>query len=745
MKNTICRRILLLIVVFFYCGLTSVFAEDKLVKIKSVTVTDSSEGVEVGSVTVQNNSLSSSVKFNDIGNYVTFEFEFENTSNRDYYLASISNYFDDYLSIRSSSIGALIPKNGKGTIKMKLVYDKELYNQDQLTFDGSVSFDFVDTPVLTNPKTSGREVLKFLIVIALLFGCFFALKREKRKVLILILLLLPCSTFADEKLSVSFQFSNITVKGSYLDYEIRFLDDDADTVLFDPYTVTYGDTVGNLPVPQKEGYEFLGWQDADGNEVDNRTIVHNNMTLHAMYEALFYHITYVLNGGTLSQSNPTTYTPDDEFTLNNSQKNSYVFVGWSVDTETAIVPSVTIYKGTTGDLTFVANYVADSEDITYSVVHRQMNINGTYEETERDVFPGEAGTTVSPQPKVYTGFTSPSGQSKIVSADGSTSFVYDYSRIKYSLSYGNSSRVASSSTTAGQYYYNTSITASAVSNYSYDEMSNYGYVADSYTCTFQKWVNDDTGATLSTSTTYTFNIVKNMNLTPVYQCSVVYSHCLSGEVEVEVWDKKKKKKKKKKLRDVTLDDLILVWDFDKGEFTYVKASFILKPTIANEHYLLHFSDGSVLDVVGDHRMFNLDKNMFTHCMSNEETPIGTKTINRDGKIITLLSKETVYSPVDVCRVITEKHFNLYTNGILTSIAVNNMYPIQDMKFVKEDRNEIHRDELNVDDYVFEALRYGEIPSDLRGNLESTKSFLEYCSKQLSSDDYLRNEHDERDR
>lgn len=45
-----------------------------------------------------------------------------------------------------------------------------------------------------------------------------------------------------------------------------------------------------------------------------------------------YKIEYVLNGGTLSEANPQSYTIEtSEFTLNNPTRNGYTFLGWTID------------------------------------------------------------------------------------------------------------------------------------------------------------------------------------------------------------------------------------------------------------------------------------------------------------------------------------------------------------------------------------------------------------------------------
>lgn len=79
--------------------------------------------------------------------------------------------------------------------------------------------------------------------------------------------------------------------------------------------------------------------------------------------SLAYVIAYAgLDGAVLASANPGNYTASDSaITLNNPTKDGYLFEGWTCAqlgiTEPA--PSVTIAEGTTGALTFVANWVVN--------------------------------------------------------------------------------------------------------------------------------------------------------------------------------------------------------------------------------------------------------------------------------------------------------------------------------------------------------------------------------------------------
>jgi hypothetical protein len=99
--------------------------------------------------------------------------------------------------------------------------------------------------------------------------------------------------------------------------------------------------------------------------------------------------------------------------------------------------------------------------------------------------------------------------------------------------------------------------------------------------------------------------------------------------------------------------------------------------------------------------------MFTYPMISEDAPIGTTTFNSNGEEVTLIRKSVVYEEVNYYNVITDQHMNLFANGILTSCRYNNIYPIVDMKFVKEDRPVISNEVYGVDEKYYHGLRLAE--------------------------------------
>jgi hypothetical protein len=154
---------------------------------------------------------------------------------------------------------------------------------------------------------------------------------------------------------------------------------------------------------------------------------------------------------------------------------------------------------------------------------------------------------------------------------------------------------------------------------------------------------------------------------------------------------------KKPVEDITYNDDILCWDFYKGELTSAKPAWITTVHIANCYNLCKFSNEAEIGFVGMggtegyHRIYNDEAKAFTHT-GVVETPIGTTTFAEDGTFPKLVKQQIVKKDVKFYNIGTEKHFNLFTNGILTSSRISNMYAIKDMKYYGEQL--IGDDEIN---------------------------------------------------
>lgn len=144
----------------------------------------------------------------------------------------------------------------------------------------------------------------------------------------------------------------------------------------------------------------------------------------------------------------------------------------------------------------------------------------------------------------------------------------------------------------------------------------------------------------------------------------------------------------KAIEDITYDDELLVWNFYEGKFDVAKPTWIKVAEVAPRYNLVKFSNGVEIGFVGSggekgyHRIFNKEAGAFTHT-GCKDTPNGTTTFAQDETFPTVVSQEVVEKEVKFYNVITDKHYNLFANGILTSCKLSNKYYIKDMKYVGE--------------------------------------------------------------
>ena len=133
------------------------------------------------------------------------------------------------------------------------------------------------------------------------------------------------------------------------------------------------------PLEIKAGYDFKGWftdgtytQQIEGLE----GIILNQPKLYAKFEAIVYNVTYELNGGKNSDSNPATYTVEntDAIVLAEPSRLGCTFLGWYYGEEKVTDVPVSALADVTLTAkwevhSFVIEYVLGLDDATHENVN----------------------------------------------------------------------------------------------------------------------------------------------------------------------------------------------------------------------------------------------------------------------------------------------------------------------------------------------------------------------------------------
>ena len=197
----------------------------------------------------------------------------------------------------------------------------------------------------------------------------------------------------------------------------------------------------------------------------------------------------------------------------------------------------------------------------------------------------------------------------------------------------------------------------------------------------------------------------------------------------------------KLVQDVDYNDELLVWNFDESKYDKAKPLWIKKMQISLFYYECKLDNGTILNLVGSngkcHRLFSIEDGMFISATDM----IGKTTYTENG-IAKVVSCERVEKEVEFYNLITDYHMNLFANGVLTSCRYNNIYPIQDMKFVKDDRlnrapqwklYESFRDHRSLDRFINGLRLYEQLDIPLEDTIKYCEN-LERLRKNIDDFD-----------
>ena len=222
--------------------------------------------------------------------------------------------------------------------------------------------------------------------------------------------------------------------GKY-EYNITYNLDGGSLEEENPTTYNVETPTFTLNNPTKTGYSFLGWTGSNGDTPDINVTIEQGSIDHRTYTANYspdeYSITYILNGGTLENDNPSTYSIETPtFTLNNPTKYGYVFKGWSgtgiVDKST----TVTIEKGSVGNREYVANFEVSTTTVTLS---QQGGSGGTTQVTATFGEPMPNITIPKKTDRKFIGYYTANKGTKYYNDDGTSAANWDKTNAKATL------------------------------------------------------------------------------------------------------------------------------------------------------------------------------------------------------------------------------------------------------------------------------------------------------------------------
>ena len=233
-----------------------------------------------------------------------------------------------------------------------------------------------------------------------------------------------------------------------------------------------------LPIPKKNGYTFIGWNDGtQTNPLKDMKLskgTTGNKTYTAYYKASTYQISFNTDGGNEIKDKTVTYE-STYGKLETPTKQGYTFVGWYLkDTPITEETQVDI----TSDTTLKAKWQANT-DTSYKVKYLIESLDDSQKYEEYETVDATGTTDQKAQPKAIEieGFTPDQFNEVTIKGDGTTVCEYKYTRNTYTVSLQTDAGVKTSYN-AGSYKYGKEVTVSVdlktgyqIQSWSYPENS----------------------------------------------------------------------------------------------------------------------------------------------------------------------------------------------------------------------------------------------------------------------------------
>ncbi len=162
----------------------------------------------------------------------------------------------------------------------------------------------------------------------------------------------------------------------------------------------------------------------------------------------------------------------------------------------------------------------------------------------------------------------------------------------------------------------------------------------------------------------------------------------------------------KNVEDIGYDDLLAVWNYDTGELTYEYPLWIEKKQSLYSMTKVTFSDDSYINFVGNHAVYDMDKNTFINIINGDDFKEGIRVAKlKNNKLVssTIKSIEYINKDVNYYFIGSTTYYNVFANDVLTTdrnLMISNLYGFdKNAKWPKE-KARFMADENNLLDYSY---------------------------------------------
>ncbi len=187
------------------------------------------------------------------------------------------------------------------------------------------------------------------------------------------------------------------------------------------------------------------------------------------------------------------------------------------------------------------------------------------------------------------------------------------------------------------------------------------------------------GTTLSSGTDYTYNsssgtITINKITGDVTITASASGGCLTKGTKILLANGKTKN-----IENIRYDDLLMVWNYETGTYTYEYPIWIEKVKKSSSYKKITLSDGTILKTVGKHGVFSKELNEFVSVDDNTKFKVGVKIAKLNNNKISYVEVakiENINDEIEYYHVVSTRYYNIIANDVLTTdgnVILSNLY------------------------------------------------------------------------
>lgn len=202
----------------------------------------------------------------------------------------------------------------------------------------------------------------------------------------------------------------------------------------------------------------------------------------------------------------------------------------------------------------------------------------------------------------------------------------------------------------------------------------------------------------------------------------------------------------KNIEDIRYTDLLKVYDHVNGGTTEVYPAWLEKEGVSDNYRKITFSDGTDLNIVQKHAIFDVDKKCFINIANDKECKVGTRVYkwkNNKLEIVTITKVEDIVEVVKHYNIVSTNYYNVIANDVIATdltASLCNLYGFKENALYGDRFYEMQKEKSLpyfvvrfIPHYLYKGLNLEHAGIYLQSDISNTDIDLNVAIKVIKND------------